>query len=129
MTNIGNNLKVSTNTQGKANLLKDKLILERVKEGYLKVYKNGRVIGHRGNFLQGYTDEDGYNRITIRVNKIKYSIRRHRLVWIVFNGLIEDPTLVVNHRNGKKSCNSLRNLELATESENLQHAWNKELRK
>ena len=106
----------------KVNLLKDKLILELVQTGHLRVHKNGKVFNNKGKLLNGWIDHNGYNRITIRVDKKKYSIRRHRLVWISFNGLIEDPTLVVNHRNGKKSCNSLRNLELTTESENLQHA-------
>lgn len=116
-------------TQGKANLQKDKLILELVKSGHLRVYRNGRVFNRYGKVLSGWIDHDGYNRITVRIEGKKYSIRRHRLIWITFNGLIVDPFLVVNHRNGKKKCNSLLNLELVTESENLQHAWDTKLRR
>lgn len=110
-------------TPGKANLQKDKLILELVQSGHLRVYRNGRVFNRYCKVLSGWIDHDGYNRITVRVEGKKYSIRRHRLVWITFNGLIIDPSLVVNHRNGKKKCNSLLNLELVTESENLMASY------
>ena len=111
-----------------ANLLKDKLILELVQSGHPRVYRNGRVFNRYGKVLSGWIDHDGYNRITVRIEGKKYSIRRHRLIWITFNSLIIDPSLVVNHRNGKKKCNSLLNLELVTKSANLQHAWNIGLR-
>ena len=68
------------NTQGKANLQKYKLILELVQTGHLRVYRNGRVFNRYGKLLSGWIDSDGYNRITIRAEGKKYSIRRHRLI-------------------------------------------------
>ena len=112
-----------------ANLNIDKTFYQLIKEGHIRVQRNGRVLSNTGKIIKGWTDNDGYTRITMRVWSNKYTIRKHRLIWIAFNGLISDSSLVINHKNGKKQSNSLRNLELVTESDNLTHAWNTGLRK
>lgn len=45
----------------------------------------------------------------------------HRLVWIVYRGLIKDDR-VLNHKDGIKTNNSLFNLELVSDSCNVRHA-------
>jgi len=46
----------------------------------------------------------------------------HRLVWLHFKGEIP-PGLTVNHKNGHRAENWPDNLELATYSEQHEHAW------
>lgn len=59
----------------------------------------------------------------------KYSNRHdyyiHRLVAETF--LDWDPTLEVNHKNGKKNDNRVENLELVTRQENMKHAYDNKL--
>ena len=107
---------------------KDKLIGELLQSGHLRVYKNGCIKNRKGQKINGWVDQDGYIRLTLRWNLRKFSVRKHRIIWIAINGPIQDPTLVVNHKNGKKHCNNPNNLELVTKSENLTHAWNTGLR-
>ncbi|MFJ5762743.1 HNH endonuclease [Neobacillus sp. NPDC093182] len=46
----------------------------------------------------------------------------HRLIVVAFLGPIPKGNQV-NHKNGRKRCNYLTNLELVTHSENIQHAF------
>lgn len=68
----------------------------------------------------------GYCRVQLRNNK-NYFI--HRLVMMAYdNKFIDDPLMQINHKNGVKHDNRLENLEWVTASENLQHAYDTELR-
>ena len=63
-----------------ANLEKDKIILTLLENRIIKVHRNGRVYNALGQVLKGWTDQDGYNRITVRLKGIQYHLRRHRIV-------------------------------------------------
>lgn len=69
----------------------------------------------------------GYLRIGLWKNKIKHSILIHRLVAIAFIPNPENKP-EVNHINGKKWDNRVENLEWCTRRENVQHAFNTNLR-
>ncbi len=106
----------------KVDLKTEALFLKEVQVGNLKVYKSGKVVNTATN--HEYVPRQGkYKQITFRINDEKKTILVHRLVWIVFKGLITDPELQVNHKNGVKSENRLSNLELLTASANSQHAF------
>ncbi len=66
-------------------------------------------------------EEEGYETIGLRKNKISHKIYVHRLVALTF---IENPHNLpfVNHMNGKKGDNRVENLEWITPSNNTQHA-------
>lgn len=62
---------------------------------------------------------DGYEHVTLRYYGKKYRKRVHSLMGKVFLG---NPQ-VVNHKDGNKSSNNLSNLERATHSSNIKHAY------
>jgi hypothetical protein len=105
-----------------ANINNEKFFLKLIREGKLKVTKDGRafnlVTGRQiGN--QSY----GYKKLSWQHPKTKkiIQIQLHRLVWAYFNG-IPDANLVLNHIDGNKQNCALSNLELVSVKENNKHA-------
>jgi len=62
---------------------------------------------------------DGYLKIKLPRGKCNISV--HKLIWEYFNGNIPKG-LQINHKDGNKLNNSLSNLEVVTQQENLKHA-------
>lgn len=54
--------------------------------------------------------------------KRRYQILLHRLIWTYFKGPI-NPTLQINHKDGNKSNNHIKNLEICTPQENQRHSY------
>lgn len=66
----------------------------------------------------------GYLFIVMRTRKGSKIIQLHRLVLIAFNDICDREKYDVNHINGNKQQNYLYNLEWATRSDNILHAYN-----
>lgn len=111
-------------------------VYEAVLKGYLEIDKQGRVWRTRINQwnpkknsyivvnikkrrAENKTKE--YLQVRIMDKKVRVSANAHRLVWKHFFGRIPEG-LTVNHKNGIKTDNRPRNLELATFSEQALHA-------
>jgi hypothetical protein len=85
--------------------------------------ENGVVINNfTGRIIKPHTDKKGYKRIGLRVGCKQKKFYVHRLVANVF---ILNPKnkATVNHKNGIKSDNNIRNLEWMTNEENMKHAY------
>lgn len=85
----------------------------------------GRVKSYYNNkesILKQSIDRRGYYRVSLSKNSIKKTFSIHRLVSTAF---IEnkDNKLTVNHLDGIKTNNQVTNLQWATNSENIQHAF------
>ena len=68
------------------------------------------------------SDKDGYRVVTLTYNKLRKTLKIHRLLAIHFLPNTEGK-LFVNHRNGIKDDNRLDNLEWCTAQENVQHSY------
>lgn len=75
----------------------------------------------KGRTLKLQTDHYGYLVANLRRNGRKKENKIHRLIAIAF---IPNPhnKPVINHKDGTKTNNSIRNLEWCTQADNLRHA-------
>ena len=100
-------------------------IMKQIKK-YPNYYatKEGLIFSSKSNkFLKPSFDQQGYARVGIYIGNYKTkTIKIHRLIAETF---IENPLNKkdVNHKDGIKSNNDLSNLEWATRSENIKHAF------
>lgn len=109
-------------------------------EGHYKVSSLGRVKSLdrtiqaktgveyqiKGRIFKIHIDSNGYSIVNLRKNGKSKHCRVHRLMCIAFKpNPLNKPW--VNHKDGDKSNNVLKNLEWSTPSENAKHAYDKGL--
>ena len=75
-----------------------------------------------GKIISKSQDRGGYTVDILSFNGVRKTVRRHRIVAEAF---IPNPhnKPEVNHLDGNKSNNHVKNLEWATHRENTNHAW------
>ena len=78
---------------------------------------DGEVANLKTGLIVKGSERNGYLRISIE-NK-QYSI--HRLIWETFNGTIPEG-YCIDHIDGNRANNSISNLRLTTQSENMKNA-------
>lgn len=84
------------------------------------INEQGKVINVTTEELcSTYVGIDGYEHIILRYYGKKYRKRVHNLMGKTFLG---NPQMI-NHKNGNKSDNSLKNLERTTNKDNVKHAY------
>jgi len=84
------------------------------------VSKDGEVYSVRSNmFLKHSIDCNGYHRIDVYGKHIKI----HKMVWIAWMGKIPEG-FQINHKNDNKNDNSLSNLYLGNQKQNIQDCIN-----
>jgi hypothetical protein len=101
----------------------DKFFKRLVEKGILEVSRSGKVKNNRtGNEIGHYSD-DGYVLINYMHPKTK-KVRKlgvHRLVYLVYKSEIPKG-YEINHRNGVKDDNRIKNLEAVKPKQNMEHA-------
>lgn len=113
------------------------MIVELARKGEFEIDADGRIwrVAKRGgNPLRGsfavrpcprvraeYRQRQGYLLVCSTVANKRHAALAHRVAWTFFNGPIPSG-MTINHRNGDKADNRPANLELATMSEQRQHA-------
>lgn len=97
--------------------------LGRVKSLDRKVLaRYGKYREIKGAILNLTPDKDGYLKVNLKKNQKGKSLRVHRLVADAFLINSENKPQV-NHINGVKNDNNIKNLEWVTLSENRKHAY------
>lgn len=96
------------------------------------INKNGEVFsqkrfGAKGGKVKQWKDGPGYWNVRLTINKIPKNYKVHRLLAEAF---MPNPKKLpqINHKDGVKENNSLKNLEWCTARENLRHAYEKGLK-
>jgi len=93
--------------------------------GY-KVSENGTVLGPDGNKLSPRKDDDGYERVDLRLKGKRFTRFVHTLVASAFNG---SKVKEVDHKNNKRSDNHVKNLEPVSHKENMKRLGERKKKK
>lgn len=93
-------------------------------KGFIEVSNEGRVrslLRGTPRILKTQTDNKGYHRIHVTIERENFTYKVHREVAKAF---IPNPANLpqVNHKDGNKNNNSVDNLEWVTNRENAHHA-------
>lgn len=92
-------------------------------EGYYQVSNTGKVYSVRSRKLLALTfEKGGYVSVELNVKGKNKRLKVHRLVAEAF---LDNPNKkrTVNHKNSIRDDNDISNLEWATHSENIKHAF------
>lgn len=119
---------MNPNGKGKrrlANLENERIFYEEfIKKDFFIFEKNGDIKRKSDNFIYNYLFQNKrYIAVVVPYQAKTIRIAAHRLMWIYHNGLINDPTLVINHINNDHMDNRIENLELITHGQNIKHAY------
>jgi hypothetical protein len=94
-------------------------------EGYT-IYRDGKIMGRRGKFLQPWIGRGGYLKVCLKYNGNVRWVYVHRLMCETY---LDNPLnkKEINHIDGNKLNNALSNLQWVTRSENGLHAFKNKL--
>lgn len=97
----------------------------------LTKYKDSEVRSHKERILKGGTTIWGYKVFQLCKGEGKKTYVRKSCHRLVAEAFIPNPKnkKTINHKDGDKLNNCLENLEWATYSENIQHAYDEGLKK
>ena len=95
----------------------------------LEVSNLGQLRNAKTKHIYKYDLNGGYYQVAISIKGVKKTFKNHRCVAETFIKNTYDKNMVVNHKNGIKTDNSVENLEFVTQAENLSHAAKTGLRK
>lgn len=91
------------------------------KERHIK--QNGGIQIYKYCEAKQYEVHNGYLQVHLCVNKKNYSLYSHVLVKLFFDGLPEDLSFEIDHKDGNKNNNTLSNLEYVPHFENCKRAY------
>lgn len=98
-------------------------------EGLYRISNYGRIISISKKIeMKQRPNDQGYMKVSLCKDNVKKRFFVHRLVALTF---LPNPNNYpcINHKDGNKQNNRMLNLEWCTHSQNIQHSYDKGLRK
>jgi len=92
--------------------------------GY-KITQSGSITGPDGGTLSPRKDKDGYQRVDLRRDGIRFTRFVHTLVEKTFGGSGKE----VDHKDGNRSNNKKSNLETVSRKENMKRMGERQKKK
>lgn len=93
-------------------------------ESVYEVSDHGRIRRvSTGRILQGFANARGYRQMNLRDHGRRECPLAHRLIACAFLGSAPSDRHEINHADGDKANNRVKNLEWVTPSQNQQHAY------
>lgn len=91
-----------------------------IKDKFKKGMENGDFVIKDNKLYKKYggAHERGYVQFNITINGISYITFAHRIIYYIYHG-IWDNNKVINHLDGNKSNNKIKNLELISQFDNI----------
>lgn len=88
-------------------------------KGYL-VNKDGSVTSPKGKVIKLQLSNSGYYQFSIKINRKVYHVFVHRLqAFMKFGNKLYEDGIVVRHLNNNKLDNSIDNIEIGTQQDNI----------
>lgn len=105
---------------------REKIFLQLINDKLFEVTPNGIVTNLSTNNVVGSGITGGYYAVTFKHNEKILLVHIHRVVWLLFGGIIP-PKFNVNHKDGNKLNNCISNLECIISSQNALYSLNHNL--
>lgn len=80
------------------------------------ITSNGKVF-RRGKEIKSYDNGQGYRQVKLYKNGTRYTKNVHRLV-------LGEPSKDVDHKDGNKANNNIKNLQQLSHKDNVKKAFN-----
>lgn len=85
-------------------------------DGHIYKRKSGKEVGK-------IISTNGYKLYSMHTDEGRKNLLVHRIIWYLYGDSPLSDTLVINHKDGNKLNNNIKNLEQITASENLLHRY------
>ena len=105
--------------------LNDLVALRRHEQGDIIIdFGKGRIWNYKGVEIIGHLNKKGYLQITLSENGVPFTMQKHRAIYVCYHGInaiVIGQELEIDHADGNKLNNSIRNLKQITASENCRN--------
>jgi len=102
--------------------LNDLIALKRYEQGDIIInFGTGQIWNDKGVEIVGAVSNKGYLQVTLSENGAPFTMQKHRVIYVCYHGInaiVIGQELEIDHVDGNKLNNSIRNLKQVTASEN-----------
>lgn len=110
----------------KISTINEALIFELIEDPNYIILRSGIILtckNKNGSISERWREAGSYwgDYVVVKYRNIK--LMAHRIVYAKWHGTL-DPEMVINHIDGDRTNNAIKNLEQVSSGQNLRHAYN-----